>query len=147
MSEQKSPTGALGSRPRLTPAHEWKPRDLTKLRHMLGVLCRTVWDQRVPSGEHLWSIPVDKERDFDCMFSDAFDELEHLRAARASVGDTPPSDYETVKHAVRAEFQALQKAFDEKCAENQQLREGPLHDYYRDLIDRMAKEIATLKVG
>jgi hypothetical protein len=56
-----------------------KPRDLSALRDKLGLICRVVWGERPKPGEHLWSIPVDLERDFDIMFADAFDELEQLR--------------------------------------------------------------------
>lgn len=72
--------------PRLAPLETPKlirQRDIAALRDMLGVVCRVVWGERVP-GKHLWSIPVDEDRDFDVMFSDAFDELEQLRAARAT---------------------------------------------------------------
>ena len=40
---------------------------------------------KISSAEHLWSIPVDKERDFDSMFSDAFSELEWRRAAMSEL--------------------------------------------------------------
>jgi len=45
------------------------------LRRILRVVCCTIWDKRVPSGEHLWSIPADPRRDFDCILSDAIEEL------------------------------------------------------------------------
>lgn len=65
------------------------------LRHMLSVLCKTVWDREKPTGEHLWSIPANPERDFDLLFAAAFDELETLRAAVVSParGAQPPKEW------------------------------------------------------
>lgn len=66
--------------PSPTP-QETTPVDLAKCRHMLSVVCDALWNGGKSRGQHLWSIPVDKDRDFDCLFSAAFDELERLRAA------------------------------------------------------------------
>lgn len=42
-----------------------------------------IWNGgRTKPGQHLWSIPVDKERDFDCILTDAIDELVALRRER-----------------------------------------------------------------
>lgn len=55
-------------------------RSIALLRKTLSMLCHFIWHRQMRPGEHLWSIPVDKERDFDCILSDAIDELERLRA-------------------------------------------------------------------
>ena len=53
-------------------------------------------------------------------------------------------DYDSVRHSVRDDFRALQVKLDEVIAENKVLREGPEHEYYRDLIHRLCREISTL---
>jgi len=58
-----------------------RQRPIQLLRDTLSTLCHFVWHRETRPGEHLWSIPVDKDRDFDCILSDAIDELEALRAA------------------------------------------------------------------
>jgi hypothetical protein len=51
----------------------------------------------------MWSIPADMERDFDCILSDAIDELETLRGQSAPV--LPPAlTREAVEQAVREAF-------------------------------------------
>ena len=39
-----------------------------------------MWHKTLRPGEHLWSVPADKTRDFDCIMSDAISELVYLRA-------------------------------------------------------------------
>lgn len=74
-------------------AHGWgegiRRRDIKLLRDTLAMLCHFVWHRSTRPGEHMWSIPVDKERDFDVIISDAIDELEALRGGRHS----PPDEY------------------------------------------------------
>ena len=70
-------------------------RKLSSLRCTVSTLCKTLWDGRVPQGKHIWSIPVDVHRDFDCRLLDAIEELESRRAAMhekkmASVWDNYP---------------------------------------------------------
>lgn len=60
---------------------EWKPRDEVLLRATVQKLCDFVWHRR--ASEHLWTIPVDTERDFDCILHDGIDELVRLRADNA----------------------------------------------------------------
>lgn len=55
-------------------------RDIKACREMLSRLCKAVWNPAERVG-HLWSIPADPRRDFDCMFSDVFDEVEQSRTA------------------------------------------------------------------
>ena len=52
----------------------------------LSLVCRAVWNKGAPVGIHLWSIPVDYRRDFDCILADAIDELVARRAAMQSHG-------------------------------------------------------------
>ena len=58
---------------------EAHPPTIEELRHIVSVLCKTLWTKHVPDGEHLWSIPADPKRDFDFRLSAAIDELEKLR--------------------------------------------------------------------
>ena len=51
------------------------------LRDTISMLCNFVWSGRTRCGEHMWSIPVDKERDFDVILSDAISELIARRKA------------------------------------------------------------------
>lgn len=66
-------------------------RPIPLLRETLSTLCHFMWYRQTRPGEHLWSIPPDKERDFDCIFSDVIDEVEFLRAevARLRALQTP----------------------------------------------------------
>lgn len=65
-------------------------RPIKQLRDVLSMLCNYIWTNNLRHGEHLWSIPVDHQRDFDCILSDAINELEQLRALSAS--RTEPQD-------------------------------------------------------
>jgi hypothetical protein len=66
-------------------------RDEALLRKTVSTLCHFIWHRRTRPGDHLWSIPVDKERDFDCILSDAIDELVELRKRE---GETPQQSEE-----------------------------------------------------
>lgn len=59
-----------------------RPRTIDELRQALRTVCEVIWNggKAVP-GQHVWSIPVDKERDFDCILGDGITELEALRGA------------------------------------------------------------------
>jgi hypothetical protein len=65
------------------PQQDWRERPIEQLRATLSMLCHFIWHRHTRPGEHMWSIPVDKERDFDCILSDAISELEHRRALSA----------------------------------------------------------------
>lgn len=67
-----------------------RERDIALLRKTLSMLCHFVWHKTTRPGEHMWSIPVDRERDFDCILSDAIDELERRRLADLPL-PLPPS--------------------------------------------------------
>ena len=55
-------------------------RTAAKLRHTLQILCDMIWNNGQPKqGDHLWSIPVDRVRDFDCIIADGIKELEMQR--------------------------------------------------------------------
>lgn len=75
---------------------EGRKRSIQLLRDTLSMLCHFIWYRETRPGEHLWSIPVDQQRDFDCILSDAIDELEHFRAAGGPSGwqpiETAPKD-------------------------------------------------------
>ena len=71
------------------PLRERRQRDEKLLRATLSMLCNYVWTKQLRPGEHMWSIPVDAERDFDCILSDAISELVELRAALAVSGEPP----------------------------------------------------------
>lgn len=58
----------------------YKERTEDELRTVVSTLCHFVWHKHLRPGEHLWTIPVDKERDFDSILSDGIDELVALRA-------------------------------------------------------------------
>ena len=56
------------------------------LRETLKMICDFVWSGRTKATGHFWSIPVDYERDFDCILSDAIEELESRREAMKKAG-------------------------------------------------------------
>ena len=58
------------------------------LRATIRALCEHIWggSSRLRDGPHLWTIPVDHERDFDCILSDATSELEDRREAMKTAG-------------------------------------------------------------
>ena len=62
------------------------------LHATISVLCHHIWggSDRNRPGPHLWTIPVDRERDFDCILSDAVSELEDRRAAMKTAGIALP---------------------------------------------------------
>ncbi len=62
------------------PLAEIKQRDIELLNRTLSMLCNYIWTKDLRPGEHLWSIPVDQERDFDCILRDAIKELAARRA-------------------------------------------------------------------
>ena len=66
---------------------EVKARQRTEeqLRKTMQLLCDTIWNGGTPpKGAHLWSIPVDRDRDFDCILSDAISELVERRNIMSS---------------------------------------------------------------
>lgn len=66
---------------RAAPQREPRQRSIEELRNVVSMLCHFICHRQTRPGDHLWSIPVDPERDFDCILTDAIDELERLRAA------------------------------------------------------------------
>lgn len=73
---------------RAAPQREPRQRSIEELRNVVSMLCHFICHRQTRPGDHLWSIPVDPERDFDCILTDAIDELERLRAAPQE-GETP----------------------------------------------------------
>ena len=61
----------IASRPAKVEGHPYQKRSIEQLRATLSMLCNFVWTGRMRPGEHMWTIPVDLERDFDCILSDA----------------------------------------------------------------------------
>lgn len=51
-----------------------------QLRDTVSMLAHLIWHKQTRPGDHVWSIPVDKERDWDCILTDAIDELIERRA-------------------------------------------------------------------
>ena len=63
-----------------------------QLRQTLSMLCNFVWTGKTRPGEHMWSIPADRERDFDFILSDAIDELvERRKEAQGDPAPAPPA--------------------------------------------------------
>ena len=58
------------------------------LQAHVAALCEHLWAgaKRDRPGPHLWSIPVNRRRDFDCALMDAFDELTARRELMAQAG-------------------------------------------------------------
>ena len=63
-------------------------RSRETLDKTLSMLCNFVWSGRTRVDDHMWSIPVDAERDFDCILSDAIHELEARREVMRGAGMT-----------------------------------------------------------
>lgn len=55
--------------------------ELDRAEKMIGVLANYLWTKQTRPGDHIWSIPADETRDFDCLFSRALAELRERRAA------------------------------------------------------------------
>ena len=72
----------------MTTTRHYK-RPIKTLHATLSMLCGIVWHKKSKPGEHVWSIPVDQHRDFDCILSDAFAELGWRRA---EMGDVDEAD-------------------------------------------------------
>jgi len=70
------------------PSGEYRERPIEQLRSVLSMLCHYVWHRQLRAGEHMWSIPADHERDFDCILGDAIRELE---VRRRTEGGAPGS--------------------------------------------------------
>jgi hypothetical protein len=63
-------------------------RDEQLLLDTVSMLCDVMWNGgRTKPGQHVWSIPVDQERDFDCILHDAIVELSDLRKLRDAQQD------------------------------------------------------------
>ena len=64
-------------------------RSIETLRSTVSTLCDHIWNGRDRGlrGPHLWTIPVDSRRDFDCILMDAIDELDARRAAMRDAGE------------------------------------------------------------
>jgi hypothetical protein len=63
----------------------WRHRPTEQVRETLKMLCYLVWHKEPPQGAHVWSIPTDEARDFDCILYDVLAERDALRAERARV--------------------------------------------------------------
>lgn len=87
----------------------YRHRTIEELQKALRVVCDTIWYGGKPTGDHLWSIPVDQERDFDCILSDGIAELAELRKRLASAppDPAPPApDEHQLASAFRAGYHA-----------------------------------------
>ena len=72
-----------------------------ELRGVVSMLCHFIWYRQLREGEHMWTIPVDPIRDFDCILADAIDELVELRARVEALEDSMnPQDVADVDSAL-----------------------------------------------
>lgn len=70
----------LSRRERLMPEPEYlSDEELNRAEKMVGVLANYIWTKSTRPGDHIWSIPADESRDFDCLFSRALQELRERR--------------------------------------------------------------------
>jgi hypothetical protein len=63
--------------PTATPVRWFRTKE--QLENVLAMLAHFVWHRKTRASDHMWSIPVDYERDFDCILSDAINELVEWR--------------------------------------------------------------------
>lgn len=63
----------------------WRHRPTEQARETLKMLCHLVWHKKPPEGAHVWSIPTNTDRDFDCVLYDVLAERDTLRAERERV--------------------------------------------------------------
>ena len=54
---------------------------MEKLRERLNTVVEFIWDGKIPAGRKLWTIPADRDEDFDIVLSNALRELELRRRA------------------------------------------------------------------
>lgn len=83
--------GTLEDRLRAKDKH-WQPRSERQLWDSLKLVCETMWNGKPPRGAHVWTIPVDPDRDFDCILADAIQEL--IERRRAALRQPPPEGQE-----------------------------------------------------
>src|SRR5438105_13923311 len=82
-----------------------RERTEQQLRGVISTLAHFIWNKQTRPGDHIWSIPVDEERDWDCILSDAIDELIELRAQRAViVASSQALDVEAMRANLHATF-------------------------------------------
>jgi hypothetical protein len=60
----------------------YQSRSEDDLRRVVSTLCHFIWHRTLRPGEHLWSIPADRARDFDFILGDGISELVELRTQR-----------------------------------------------------------------
>lgn len=70
----------MTDQPKADASSPVESRDEQLLRATISKLCEFVWSGRATG--HMWSIPVDQDRDFDCILTDAVDELVAIRVER-----------------------------------------------------------------
>ena len=66
---------------------ERKHRTTVEARKALSNFCKAAWGDR--AGIHIFTIPVDNERDADCILSDVIEERDRLRAAIERIANRP----------------------------------------------------------
>src|SRR5690349_19937469 len=57
-----------GERPSVE-SRKRRVRSIALLEKTLSMLSHYVWFKQLRPGDHMWSIPVDEERDFNCILS------------------------------------------------------------------------------
>ena len=88
-----------------------------QLRDTLSMLAEIVWTGTARPGAHVWSIPPDEERDWDCILHDAVDELLELRTAADA---TPASDALTLLRRCRDAFSTVPPPWSDAWTNNLQ---------------------------
>lgn len=66
-----------------TPDPTIRHRPSEQVREIISTLCDAIWNGKVPPGKHLWSIPVNMDRDFDMVLVDLLAERDALFASDA----------------------------------------------------------------
>ncbi len=64
----------------------YRTRTIEQLRGALQTACDVIWNRGTHKvNQHVWTIPVDQERDFDCILGDGIAELATLRQSLAAL--------------------------------------------------------------
>jgi hypothetical protein len=76
----------------------WRERSEADLQGTLSMLAHLIWHKRSRPGDHVWSIPVDFERDWDCILGDAVAELIERRRQSALLAAIPRPEVWPQRH-------------------------------------------------
>src|SRR6185295_7908141 len=67
------------------PRRPTRQRTEEEIRRVLEMLTHFIWYRQQRPGDHFWTIPVDENRDFDCILYDVLAELLASRLALAKL--------------------------------------------------------------